>query len=108
MISRTRRNVYIGVIGFCVLGVILTLLFLRPGPSELPADDLLPAGSADSGLGMSEEPADGAVFAPPQVFPRDIRFDLSVFSSSKFAELTEAAILTVGPDELGKDDPFKP
>lgn len=101
MISRTKRNIYIAVIGFCIVASLIIIFFFRSSVPQLPGELTLSRQQAS-------KPASQDLSSPPRIFPLQTQFDLSVFNSPKFINLKETQPLSVEETELGKDDPFKP
>lgn len=98
MISKNRRNIYIGIIIASILGSLGVFMFFKPSVPVLPDLTAAPSAGAPSAK-------DGGL---PKVFPQDATFDLSVFNSAKFKKLKGLSQLKVESDELGKEDPFRP
>ena len=100
MITKARRNLYIGIIIACAIGIFASFTMFKP---KNPESNLDFQQASDPGLG-GETGNQGAI----QVFPQSSQFDLSVFESDKFKLLKPYTPMVIDKSELGRDDPFKP
>jgi hypothetical protein len=102
MLTARQRNLYIGIIAFCVLGSILVFVMRnqRVAPAEAPASptalEPLNTGGQQTTTG----------FIP--VYPQNRTFDTGFFESGTYKLLKSYESLQVDESELGVEDPFKP
>ena len=102
MLTPKRRNLYIGIIAFCILAT--AVVFVMQTRTVAP--------EAPSSVAVTEAPAltdtQSGVPSPVAVYPRSSSFDTGFFESSTYKLLKSFQPLEVDPSELGVEDPFKP
>lgn len=106
IISKKRRNIYIGTIVFCVIAALGVLTLSKPSLPEiqLPATTTKPATSNPTGGNSAKSGA-----ASISVFPQNIDFDVSIFDHDRFKTLKVYEPVNVDPaKELGRDNPYLP
>lgn len=113
MLNSKRKKIYIGIIAVCIVGIIVVLsLKGRSGgvAGPLPGDTLTnPVGTTSNtpvSSGTTPTSLQNLKFLPPQVFPFDRSFDLSIFDSSTFQALSPIGEITLQDGELGNENPF--
>lgn len=105
MITPQKKKIYIGVISFCLLGTLGVFIWSRLEVNTVttPVEVLVIPSASTPGLTAFGK----GNFGTPLVFPNDTKFDVSVLESGNFKSLQSYQNLSIQPQELGKDDPFK-
>lgn len=103
MLSAKKRNIYIGIIVLCLLGIVALFGFNFGSVTDAPplAQDAPPPSSVSN-----PDAAASGSYPRPVVFPQDREFDLSIFDSSTFQALKAIGDITLQEGELGNDNPF--
>jgi hypothetical protein len=117
MLPPKKQKIYIGIIIFCIAGIIVVFSLNGSGGQT---DFSLDSNNPDQvvpGAFSADESANPTVteiiqkengsYSSPSVFPSDNEFDLSIFESSTFKALSVIGDIEIDEDELGKDNPFK-
>lgn len=99
MISKQRKQLYIGAIAFCVLASLAVIIISRrPAVEPVITPPLAQPGTTDS---VSDNQAS-------KIFPASTKFDTSFFDSDTYKLLKPYKPVSVTPQEIGREDPFKP
>lgn len=114
MINQKKKVIYFVIIGISIVGALLVFKFGMNTPGSVPSVNF----SSSPVAGNPETPSqteskktnignlDSPEFPSAPVFPINEKFNRSVFESSVFKNLKDYQVLTVGKEELGKDNPF--
>ncbi len=110
-----KKKLYITIIAVCFLATAGIIYWGTKSPG-IPETGLTPTsgvapgstGTAGTKNTAAKTPIfeERATYQPPRVFPSDTELDLSVFESDDFRKLNDYTPLTVGPEEIGRDNPF--
>lgn len=108
IINNKKRNIYVGVIAFCILAALGVLTFSKP---SLPEVSLTPTTNNAPPAVLTQTGFGERLGAPSiSVFPQNVNFDLTVFETNpRFKQFKEYEPIQVDPEkELGRDNPFVP
>jgi len=98
MISKQKKQIYIGIIAFCIVAsaVVIFISQKSPAPAEQTAVQPSPqTTAANQSAGL-------------KIFPQSTEFDTSFFGSDTYKSLRPYTSVSVSKDEIGREDPFKP
>lgn len=107
-----RKKIYIAII---IISVLLAVIVLLWGRSSAPTLDLGPSPATDLGLSQpttaSTSPEtritdEMGQFLSPRVFPDSTTFDSATLYSAAFKSLKPYEATVLGPNELGRENPF--
>jgi hypothetical protein len=111
-----KKKIYIGIIVFCLLASAGVLYWSSSSSTQIPVGVTEPDTFVGGGAPMGAAPASSLGNVPqltkdidygvPSVFPNNAKFDASVFDTSHFKVLTDYTILTVSPEEIGRENPY--
>lgn len=107
MISSKKRNIYIGIIVFCVVAALAVLTLSKPSLPEIQLPTVSPKSASPVTSSGGSKALPGA--AGISVFPQNVDFDVSIFDNDRFKTLKAYEPIRVDSGkELGRDNPFVP
>ncbi|HEV8601584.1 MAG TPA: hypothetical protein VGQ87_03245 [Patescibacteria group bacterium] len=96
MVSKQKKQIYIGIIAFCVVASVVVIFVSRKSPAPVEPTPAQPAPTAANQAGGLK------------IFPQSTEFDTSFFGSDTYKLLRPYTAVSISKDEIGREDPFKP